>query len=309
MVSPGFEFIKLSKSNYLIDGKEVLVLDETSEALPRVSVTMITYNHENFIKQAIEGVLLQQTNFKFVLIIGEDFSTDGTRNIVLDYQRRYKDKIILKLPQKNLGINVNSISNNLFCSGKYIAICEGDDYWTDPLKLQKQVDFLENNVEYIITYTRALAFDESGFVDKKFGAERDLSSEELIKCNGINTLTTCFRNVIEKYPKEMNTSQFGDLFLWSLLGHFGKGKFLEEIKPSMYRIHSSGAFSMQTLIKKKEMWFSTSHALYTYYNRIGNDKYKKYFEEMFLRSVISHIGYKTFLKIFFRRLFQKIKFF
>ena len=77
----------------------------------------------------------------------------------------------------------------------------------------------------------------------------------------------------------------------------------------MYRVHSGGAFSMQNLIKKKEMWFSTSHALYTYYHRIGNDKYKKYFEEMFLRSVISHIGYKTFLKIFFRRLFQKIKFF
>ena len=113
-----------------------------------VSVCMITYNHDNYIKEAIEGVLMQKINFPIELIIGEDCSTDNTRKIVLEYADKYPNIIRPLLPEKNLGMTINFIKTMQEATGKYIALCEGDDYWTDPYKLQKQVDFLEANQEY-----------------------------------------------------------------------------------------------------------------------------------------------------------------
>jgi glycosyltransferase involved in cell wall biosynthesis len=152
MVGLGFSFDQTGENLYFIDDKRVNILDETSDVQPMVSVTMITYNHGEFIEQAIDGVLMQQTNFKIELIVGEDCSSDNTREILFQLQKKHPDKIILKLPESNLGIGVNSISNKLLCKGKYIAECEGDDYWTDPLKLQKQVNFLESNQNYVLHY-------------------------------------------------------------------------------------------------------------------------------------------------------------
>ena len=110
----------------------------------KVSVAMITYNHERFIAQAIESVLMQQTDFAVELVIGEDCSTDGTRAIVRDYGERYPERIRLLLPEHNLGMMPNFVATLKACRGQYVASVEGDDYWTDPHKLQKQVDFLES---------------------------------------------------------------------------------------------------------------------------------------------------------------------
>ena len=103
---------------------------------------MITYNHEKFIAEAIEGVVMQKTNFQFELVIGEDCSTDNTRAICIEYQKKYPDIIRLRLPETNQGMMLNWINNINSGRGKYIALCDGDDYWTDPYKLQKQVDFM-----------------------------------------------------------------------------------------------------------------------------------------------------------------------
>jgi len=119
-------------------------------SLPVVSVYMITYNHESYIAQAIEGIMMQQTDFPIELVIGEDCSTDRTREICLEYQDKYPEIIRLLLPEKNIGIYKNSKSTFIECKGKYIAICEGDDYWTDPLKLQKQVYFLETRPDFAL---------------------------------------------------------------------------------------------------------------------------------------------------------------
>ena len=115
-----------------------------------VSVCMITYNHENFIREAIEGVLMQKTDFPIELIIGEDCSTDNTRKIVVEYANKYPNIIRLLLPDYNLGMMKNFVETLDAANGKYIALCEGDDYWTDPYKLQKQVDFLEANEEFVM---------------------------------------------------------------------------------------------------------------------------------------------------------------
>jgi glycosyltransferase involved in cell wall biosynthesis len=114
---------------------------------PLVSVKMITYNHAPYIAQAIECVLAQKTNFPFELVIGEDCSTDGTREIVFDYAKRFPDIIRVITSDKNVGMKKNSLRTTEACQGKYIAYCEGDDYWHRDDKLQIQVDYLEARPE------------------------------------------------------------------------------------------------------------------------------------------------------------------
>ena len=125
---------------------------ETSDAEklckhPIVSVNMITYNHEPYIRQAIEGVMMQKTDFEFELVIGEDASTDKTREICFEYQKKYPDKIRILWWHENLEKVKHPAGGNpkrtmAHCRGEFIAFCEGDDYWIDPFKLQKQVDVM-----------------------------------------------------------------------------------------------------------------------------------------------------------------------
>ena len=114
---------------------------------PLVSVKMITYNHGPYIGRAIECVLAQKTNFRFELVIGEDCSTDETRRIVASYAARFPDKIILITSEKNVGLHENIRRTDVACRGKYLAYCEGDDYWQRDDKLQMQVDYLERHPE------------------------------------------------------------------------------------------------------------------------------------------------------------------
>ena len=105
----------------------------------KVSVVMLTYNHEKYIAQAIESVLMQETDFHYEIVIGEDCSTDRTREIVIEYQKKYPDKIRTLLHAKNIGGNANYRQTYSECNGDYIAFLEGDDFWIDRKKLQKQI--------------------------------------------------------------------------------------------------------------------------------------------------------------------------
>jgi len=123
---------------------------------PLVSVCVITFQHKNYIKECLDGILMQKTNFPFEILLGEDASTDGTREICMEYAKKYSDKIRLFLHKRennikyygNFSGKFNILYNYLISKSKYIAICEGDDYWTDPYKLQKQVDLLESNNDF-----------------------------------------------------------------------------------------------------------------------------------------------------------------
>ena len=121
----------------------------------KVSVCIITYNHARFIGQALESALMQKTNFDYEIVIGEDCSTDNTGLICKKYAEMYPDKIRLLQNDKNLGVIENFKRTLYACKGEYVALLEGDDYWTDELKLQKQVDFLESNRDYAIVFHNA----------------------------------------------------------------------------------------------------------------------------------------------------------
>jgi len=277
---------------------EIMKNWDMTQTIPKVSICSITFNHENYIAQTIESLLEQVTNFPFEIVIRDDASTDKTASIIMQYVQNYP-KIIKPIYEEH-----NGFSNGIkplavvinAAQGKYIAICEGDDYWTDNVKLQTQVDFLDQNPDFVITYHDCQPFDENGEIEADLGgAKRDLEAIELQKSTPIYTLTTCFRNVFKTYPKEDFCSPFGDLFLWSILGNYGKGKYLPYIKPAMYRMHSGGIFSKKTKKEKYEMALLTDASLFAYYSRIKNEELKIFYKEKMLSSWILSEKYSRFV--------------
>lgn len=204
-----------------------------------VSIFMLTYNQEDTIAQAIEGVLMQKTDFSIQLVIGEDCSTDNTRNIVLDYFQNYPDKIKLLLNDRNTGLIANYVKTYAQCTGKYVAICDGDDYWIDPLKLQKQVGFLEENHGYSIVYTNNKNLIPSGNILRSDNNDNIITStfEELVFENYIPSVTVLFRNkpLPERMSKWILQFPYGDwpTYLWVTVGG-GKIYFLDEVT-AVYR--------------------------------------------------------------------------
>lgn len=129
----------------------------------KVSVLMLAYNHAQYIAQAVDSVLMQQVDFDYEIVIGEDCATDNTRDILIRYQQENPEKIRLLLPEKNLGMHDNLIQTFKACHGSsYIALLEGDDYWTSPDKLQKQVDFLDAHADYTLCFHNALILHQDG---------------------------------------------------------------------------------------------------------------------------------------------------
>lgn len=207
-----------------------------------VSIKMITYNHEPYIAQAIEGVVMQKTTFKFELIIGEDCSTDLTRTICEDYANKYPEIIKLLPAEQNLGMIQNGLRTLQACNGKYIAFCEGDDYWTDPLKLQKQVDFLEANEDYGLVHTNYLRYINDLNCFEESLAKNINSGNifiELLKENQIATLTVMLRKdlAIEAVKTGILEKGFliGDYPLWLEISTKSKIGFLNDIT-AVYRV-------------------------------------------------------------------------
>ncbi|WP_341959010.1 glycosyltransferase family A protein [Pseudomonas sp. RC10] len=250
-------------------------------AAPLVSIVCPAYNQQAYVAQTLEGFLMQETSFEFEILVNDDASTDGTARIIAEYVERYPTLIRPFYHETNQYSQGNSSVPRLFgqARGRYIAFCEGDDYWTDPRKLQIQVEFLENHPDYVLTYHDAIPFDTNGQYPIQLQGELrgDATALELQKARPISTLTTVFRNVFNSLPKELVTAPLNDLVWWSLLGAYGKGKFMAEIKPAMYRLHPGGVFSMRSNKRKLHMALQTSGALANYYNRLGNDELYEHF--------------------------------
>lgn len=128
----------------------------------KVSISIITYKHAKYIRKCLDSILAQKVNFKYQIVVGEDCSNDGTREILLEYKEKYPDIFVLLLNEQNMGASKNSYNVKLYCTGEYILGCEGDDFWVDEYRLQKQADFLDANPEYVAVATNFVLVDAKG---------------------------------------------------------------------------------------------------------------------------------------------------
>lgn len=248
---------------------------------PLVSVCCITYNHEKYIKECIESFLNQKTNFDVEFLIHDDASTDETQNIIkglVDHDQRF-NLILRKVNIKSTGKAIFPI---LFekVKGKYIAMCEGDDYWTDPLKLQKQVDFLEANSDFVGT------FHNVGYIDERKKNQRvkpwrtydrDVftARDTIRKLSLFHTSSYCFRNLKFDYSLLLNAKiKSGDMFLLGLISKHGDLKVFNELM-SVYRKNDGGITSNETKIEYHKNRIALNKALDTYFDYKYNDHAKK----------------------------------
>ena len=269
-----------------------------------VSVVMVTYGHEQFIKQSIEGVLMQDCDFDIELILANDCSPDLTDEVVRGVLENHPKSNWIKYTKhpKNIGM----ISNFMWAAGqataKYIALCDGDDYWTDPLKLQKQVDFLEANK------TIALAAHNVQIVGKEFNEIIDrpyhnqistgiYNTEDIIKGFKLPTNSILFRNHLYDFkntPKWSSKIRSGDKYLYLMLSTFGDIYYDNTIMGA-YRKHEGGivgsydswSYQKHILIHKNQIffWRNFKEFFYPKYQKDININIAKEYADMSLRSL------------------------
>jgi glycosyltransferase involved in cell wall biosynthesis len=216
----------------------------------KASVMLITYNHEKYIAQAIEGALMQKTDFPYEVVVGEDCSTDGTREIVIDYQHKYPDQVRLLPSERNLGGRENAKRTRQACQGQYVAILDGDDYWTDPHKLQKQVDFLDENPGFALCFHNVAVVDENSKPLPRLycpASQKTISTlEDLLYANFIPTCATLFRGRLAgNEPDWFWTMPMGDWPFLILLAQHGQIGYLNEVM-GVYRRHGGGVFTSRS---------------------------------------------------------------
>ena len=242
---------------------------------PLLSICTITYKHEKFIEEALDSFLVQETDFPFEIVVDDDCSPDGTAEIIKKYIDKFPNIMNVRFREKNVGYIVNTEGNMTRARGRYIALCEGDDFWADPLKLQIQVDFLEKNRDFVISGHDAYSVDENGnrLNASKLpnGLKKDLNGEDLILGNAfIPTVSMVFRNIIPQvFPEEFKNVLNGDTFLVSLLGHYGNSKFHSEIKPAGYRTRADALWSMQSKKERQEVRRNYYFWIYNTFNVIS----------------------------------------
>jgi glycosyltransferase involved in cell wall biosynthesis len=219
----------------------------------KLSVMMITYNHERFIAQAIESVLAQRVNFDYEIVIGEDSSTDGTRAIIMDFHRRHPDRIVPLLRDQNMGAMRNLEATLAACRGRYLALLEGDDYWTCDEKLQRQVDFLDAHTDHAICCHRAEVLDETekgwrGVQPNKSAGSYTI--EDLFESNWLMTCSVVYRwGSIGALPGWFVEKKLGDWPLHVLVARFGKIHLMDEVM-AVYRVHSAGFWSSRAPVSQ-----------------------------------------------------------
>ena len=214
-----------------------------------VSICCLTYNHIDYIRDTIEGFLMQETNFPVEIIIYDDASNDGTTEIVKEYSSKFPDTILPIIQNENQYSKINEAVTARYvypiARGKYIAYCEGDDYWTDPLKLQKQVDFLEKNLDYILcTHNHSTQKVESGEIKNELKYDHSFTYDlDFYLGNHVTpALTACFRNIFRDYSYLAKENVFTDFFQFFELLKHGKGYFMSD-NMAMFRNHKKGACS------------------------------------------------------------------
>lgn len=214
---------------------------------PLVSVCIITYNQEEYIEKCLQGAVNQNFKGNFEIVIGEDHSTDRTRDICKQFSRNYPDRIKLLERSENLGVMKNFISTLSCCQGKYIAICEGDDYWTDNSKLQKQFDIMEENINIDLSFHQCDILENTTVTPKikskifpKYKHQDIIKLEDVLKGGGglIPMASIFFRSsILEQYLSQVGKYSGGH-YLLQVMGSLNGAIFLK-YNMAVYRVNSS----------------------------------------------------------------------
>jgi glycosyltransferase involved in cell wall biosynthesis len=289
------------------------------DTLPKVSVAMITYNHEAYLSEAIEGIIQQITNFPFELIIGEDCSKDNTRNIALEYQKRYPHIIRVIYSDSNVGAMANVKRVFAACRGEFVATCEGDDYWNDINKLQLQHDILTqfNNIDICIhsCYSKSTQSSQEELAGVRSSSDCILSLSEMITDELVYVPTASNfirRNILIQINEWLseNKPPCGDYFIQVLAANRGGAYYLN--KPmSVYRTNVPGSwthtlhanfdillemdFQFFNAIKKMEPLIagqeeSFKHKYIFYYSRFLHYSYNRLYQmERMIVPLVKHL--------------------
>jgi glycosyltransferase involved in cell wall biosynthesis len=222
----------------------------TLAATPKVSVCMIAYNHEAFIAQAIQSILSQTTDFAFELVIGDDCSKDGTAAICETFAAR--DPRVRLLPrERNLGVMPNFSRTLRACTGQYVAVCEGDDYWTDPAKLRKQVAFLDAHPEFAgAAHQSTVIVDDAAVRVFKEGVAAELCTTDLIGGRLFHTASIMFRRPVLDLFCNAPLVLSCDRLLNFCISFLGPIRYSQECMCA-YRLHGAGMSSRATVEQMK----------------------------------------------------------
>ena len=284
------------------------------DTIPVVSVFSWVFNHKDFIRQSLESILMQETTFPVEIIIQDDASNDGTRKIIEQYQSKYPNLFKNIFFSENQHSQGKSIMNELFKKpkGKYISLIHGDDYWTDPNKLQKQVDFLEVNFNFNVHFHNVnfiIKDENSSWVvnnecNNHMESSREIYFEELVKNNMISTPSVLYRSsslVIDRTI--LRKLSFGDYYLHLISAHKSKVYCDKEIMAN-YRIHDNGVWSGAATIDKINANWKFRKIMDQFFNFQYNEYFfhPLYITEHFEAAIQLNNGYFKRIKLYFQYL-------
>lgn len=265
-----------------------------------VSVCVITYNHCDYIRQCLDGILMQKVDFPIEIIINDDCSTDGTREIIQEYERNHPELFVATYQKENQYSKGIRGMFARFCfpkaRGKYIALCEGDDYWTDPLKLQKQVDFLEKNPEYVMCSHRYDFYDQSNntFYYNSDDKSRPYTLEFLLDGGWLfQPLTVVFRRTGFESSRYSECRYGVDVVLFYFLLQQGPGYYLSD-NMAVYRLHNNGVWSAIDGYSKMSQEYKVRLAIYEV---DSSDNAARFIRTQFIKNVGRKFFLRNFIKV------------
>jgi len=281
---------------------------------PKVSVCLITYNHEKFISQALEGAIHQETDFEYEIVVGDDCSTDSTQSIVTEYKNKFPDKIKYHRHDKNIGMIGNWIQTIQSCKGEYIAIIEGDDYWTDCQKLFLQASLLDKHPEY------SMCFHKVGFITDNQGDNPDIYLNQYLQRSTytisdvitqkwfIGSCSMMVRNEYWKtFPKKVYALKAIDVLIQLMAGAHGDIGYIDK-EMGIYRIHSQG-ISQQQWLGKENTFEYTIIDLQKTFDQFSNFKYHGLIKQRHEKSFETLLYYRDyfFSKHYLKALWRLMK--
>lgn len=263
----------------------------------KISVVVTSFNHENYIKKCMDSILIQKGDFKLELIVGDDCSQDNTRKILEQYQKQHPSIINLLPKTKNMGVSKNLKRCMEAVTGEYVAVCEGDDCWIDPLKLQKQIKFLEKRKDCAFCFNSIFMYHENK-KDKNYIFQKDLTKDtyttrELILDNFIGNFSSCMyrTDIVKKLPNELYDLFTVDWMFNIACSEHGSIGFINE-PMTLYRIHDKGLWSG----KNRTLQYSELSKHIDSYNKFLKFKYNSEFNKYKKRLAQLKVDDKPVLK-------------